>query len=101
MTKTYSESILELLEGKMVEVHTGDTKHIQNYSDYTIYKKSVIRGKVVDANGDCLVLECLTDKGITTKAYLNGFGITTITEYDGNNMCNIYLDEDSRIKENS
>lgn len=95
--KTYSESIYDLLKGKWVEVHTGDTKHIQQYNDYTIYKKSVIRGKVVNAKGDVLVLDCISDKGITTKAYLNGFGITVITEFDGTNMCDIYLDEDSKL----
>lgn len=94
--KTYAESIAELLAGKIVEIHTGDTKHIQEYNDYTIQKKSIIRGKIKSAQGDLLIVQCITDKGGTTLAYINTLSIAVITEYDGNNVANIYLDEDSK-----
>jgi hypothetical protein len=105
--KTYSEVIANMLKGKLVEVHTGDTRHSHQYSDYTITKKSIIRGVVVQAEGDVLVLECIVSSASgkplkdnpKTKVYLNGWNILLITEYEhGSNTVNIFHDEDTSLK---
>lgn len=96
--KTYAEQLVFLLKEKTCEIHTGDTKHTQQYSDYSINKKSVVRGKIIEAYGDVLVMDCITNSGETTRAYINGYAISLVTEYDGRNVSNIYLDEDKQSK---
>jgi hypothetical protein len=97
MGKTYAEAIASRWEGKIVEIHTGDTRHSQQYVDYTINKKSIIRGKIIAADGDAIVINCLLKNGNTTEAIINGWNIFVITEYNpGTNITDIYRDEDER-----
>jgi hypothetical protein len=101
--KTYSELVAEKLVGKIVEVHTGDTRHSHQYSDYTINKKSVVRGRLVESFGDVIVVDCiLTDdrnkvlEG-TVKVYINGWNVLLIAECkQTSTIANIYCDEDAR-----
>jgi len=103
--KTYSELVASRLVGKLVEVHTGDTRHSHQYSDYTINKKSIIIGKLVEAIGDVIVIDCvLTDdrnKQVagSVKAYVNGWNVLLIAECkQTTTVANIYADEDVRYK---
>ena len=94
---TYSETIYKLLKGKMVEIHTGDTRTVHNYSEMDLVKKSVLRGVVVNALNDVLVLDCLTLSKGKTQAYVNGYSIRVITEYEPfKNIVDIFHDEDSK-----
>lgn len=66
-------AILHHLKNKEVEVNCGDVGTILKFAEYDLAQKSVIRGKVVDGMGDCLILEA---KG--TRIFLNAWSISSI-----------------------
>jgi len=93
--KTYSEVVFEKLKNKLVEIHTGDTRKTHKYADYTLERKSVIRGYLLDVDGDMLTVKCITANGKETIVYVNGWGVTLITDYEETtNITDIYQDED-------
>lgn len=95
MAKTYAEAIFEKLKNKFVEVHTGDTRKVHQYADYTLERKSVIRGTLIDVDGDLLVVKALTKTNKETIVYINGWGVTLVTDYEETtNITDIYQDED-------
>lgn len=91
--KSFAEAALELYKGKVVEVNTGETRTALQFSDFSSYQKSLIRGKVVNAVGDGLVLECLCG-GDTHQVLVNCWSVTAITEIkDGRSLTDFYVDE--------
>lgn len=95
VNKTYSESVFEKLKNKLVEIHTGDTRKVHQYADYTLERKSVIRGYLIGVEGDMLEVRCITSNNKETNVYINGWAVTLVTNYEETtNITDIYQDED-------
>lgn len=86
---TYVESVAKFLEGKFVEVYTGDQYESVQFADNTTNTNSIMYGVIKSADGDCLVLDSMHyDKSLRKLVhgniiYLNGLNIHAITEVDG------------------
>lgn len=82
------------LEGKLVEVYCGDIKHTHILQDFSRAEKSIIRGRVKDAMGDCIILQCEKD-GRTNDIFINCWSISTISPINGQlSMKEMYYDEE-------
>jgi hypothetical protein len=73
-THPYLAGLMLHLGGEMVEVFNGDSGTNLKFSEYDLPQKSVIRGKMIEAIGDCLILE-IKDH---TKVYLNAWAISSV-----------------------
>lgn len=77
--KTYCEVIASKLKNKMVEIYLGDLYETKNYADTDRSLYFMICGKIIDAEGDCLIVDCLylDEKNKSTHlgnvAYINGY----------------------------
>lgn len=98
MSLTFAEAVAKQLNNQEVEIYLGDMGMIRVYSQHQEPMKEVIRGSVVGASGDMLILEINRD-GLKTKVYLNGWNIKTVirvnTEFSTIDM---YNSEADRIK---
>lgn len=97
---TYVESIFKRLKGKFVEVYSGDTSLTRYYSDYDTNTKDVVRGVVVDADGDVLMIEVMhSETHEKNIAYLNGWSIRNVVEpKNGISIVDMYHGEAARVK---
>lgn len=96
-TSTFAETLVELLQGKVVEIHTGDSGKTREYADYSVSPKSVIRGVLQGASGDCLIVECSTSDGRSNIVYINSWCVTLMIEpKNGMSIRDVYYDEDAR-----
>lgn len=85
---TFAELINKLWAGKVIEVYIGDTYEDIKFDDSTQKYPAVLIGKVIDAYGECLVLNCAyVEQGTKTIKFgnmvcLNERSVRTITEVD-------------------
>lgn len=94
---SYAEGLLASLKNKKIEIYTGDTSRVQEYSDYSLSQKSVIRGVLRDCLGDCVVVECTDSRGATNLVYLNGWSITAVMEPKNNlSIVDIFINESEK-----
>lgn len=73
----YLAGLMFHLKDEMVEVFNGDSGTNLKFSEYEVPQKSVVRGKMIDAIGDCLILEVKQQNGIA-KIYLNAWSISSV-----------------------
>lgn len=73
----YLAGLMLHLKGELVEVFNGDSGTNLKFSEYDVPQKSVVRGRMVDAVGDCLIIEVKQDGGVA-KAYLNAWCISSV-----------------------
>lgn len=87
--KTFAETISLLYKDKYVEIYFGDVSEQLTLADFSRNIYNVVCGKVIDAYGDMLILDCafIDDNGETkmqdNMVIVNGFNIKAITELDG------------------
>lgn len=85
---TFAELIHRVWGGKIIEVYIGDTYEDIKYDDSTQKYVAILVGKVIDAYGECLVMNCAyIDQSTKTLKYgnivcLNERSVRTITEVD-------------------
>lgn len=85
---TFAELIYEIWKDKVIEVYIGDTFEDIKYDDSTQKYVAILVGKVVDAYGECLVLNCAyVDQASKALKFgnmvcLNERSVRTITEVD-------------------
>ena len=85
---TFAELIAKVWGNKVIEVYIGDTYEDIRYTDSTVKYVSILVGKVVDAYGECLVMNCAYVDQATKKVKygnivcLNERSVRTITEVD-------------------
>lgn len=93
----FAEACLQMYKDKLVEINTGETKTTLILADFEHEQKSLIRGVVIDAFGDGILVEC-TVGGKKKKVLINAWSIVTISEIEHNNvtMKDIYVDEEFR-----
>lgn len=89
--KTFAEHILEELKDKLVEIMIGESYEELALDQISNNYPAIIVGKIINAFGNILVLECLYIKGKEIKSgkkiYINDFSIKVLTEVDG--FCNL------------
>ena len=89
---SFAELIARVWGGKLVEVYIGDTYEDLKFEDSTQKCPAVLIGKMMDAYGECLVLDCAyVEQGTKVVKFgnivcLNERSIRTITEVDGSGM---------------
>lgn len=59
--KTYGEKLYERYKDQIVELYIGDDNGVRSYSDFDVYQKSFIRGKLIGADGDLIELEVIIE----------------------------------------
>src|SRR3989337_3045888 len=89
----FAEVCLQLYKDKMVEVNTGEQKTTLVMADFQCSQKDLIRGILVDATQDAIVLECVIGKE-RKKIIINCWSIISLAEV-GIMKC-AYVDEDFR-----
>lgn len=97
---SFAESIVRRLKNKIVEIYSGDTGTTRQYSQDSVTLKEVIRGTIVDAEGELLVIE-VTNKETygVNLVYINAWNIRIIVEpKNGMSITDIYNGEHERIK---
>lgn len=85
---SFAEALAERLQDKLVEIYLGDSYEEVNYADNAKTTNSVLVGKVVEALGDCLVINARyanKQKEIVfgNIIYVNAYNINAICELDG------------------
>ncbi|HVI41803.1 MAG TPA: hypothetical protein VM577_14215 [Anaerovoracaceae bacterium] len=91
---TFAEAVANRLRDQGVEIYCGDSGETHKFSDTESTEKSIIRGIVKDALGDCLILE-VTKQGLTATVYMNAFNIRAIVPMsDSLYIKDIYDDEE-------
>ena len=89
MVTTYSEAIAAALKGRLVEIYLGDTYEQVAYADNSKNTSAVLIGRIVSAEGDCIVLDSLYkdhhDKKIKhgNVIYVNGNMVSAVCEVNG------------------
>jgi hypothetical protein len=88
-SKTYTESLIEVLKDKIVEIYVGQQHEQTTYTDNAVNINSVICGRIVGGSGDCLIVDAYyidhSDKLIKggNLLYLNGYNIVSVSELNG------------------
>jgi len=72
-------AIKDQIMGKFVEIFQGDThRTLTGYADFNHEDKSVLYGKVIAADGECITLEVIRGNKIG-NVFVNTWSISTIT----------------------
>lgn len=73
----YAAAVIVHLKDQFVEIYSGDVKTTTKFAEQDIEQKNVIRGKLVAAVGDSLVV--LVEKnGRSAKVFVNCWGVRAI-----------------------
>lgn len=99
MEKSFAEIILKRLKNKMIEVYSGDTGTTRQYAQDSVTLKEVIRGKLIDAEGELLVVEVI-DNYTKNKnhVYINAWNVKSVVEpKNGLSVTDIYNGEHERV----
>lgn len=87
-TKTFAEHICENLKNEIIEVLIGESYEELQLDQLNANYPAMIVGRVIDAYGDVLVLDCFYYEKKQLKKdkilYLNGFHIKCLSKIDGN-----------------
>lgn len=100
MTISFAEALLKRLKGQNVEIYSGDVAITRQYSQDSIMMKDVLRGKLIDAEGELLILE-YTDLITlnTTLVYINAWNVRAIVKPENAlSMTDIFNSEHERVK---
>jgi len=73
----YAEAVIKYLKDQEVEIYCGTDKTILKFADYDVCQKNLIKGVLVDACGDCLIVECLKN-GMKNTIFLNCWAVYSI-----------------------
>lgn len=82
---THAEAIASELKGKYCEIFLGEHVGKTIYSDYEIEQMGLVRGTVVKANGEMLVVDADVMYNKTKRIkriFINGWVIKAISEHE-------------------
>jgi hypothetical protein len=91
----FAAAVLQMYQNEMVEINTGEirTTHVLDQFSHDI--KHLIRGIVVDAVGDAIILDCPVRKGANKRIMINCWSINSICKYNINHsLSDTYWDAD-------
>lgn len=99
-TSSFAEALMRRLMGKIIEIYSGDTGVTRQYSQDTVTMKEVIRGRLVGAEGELLIIEILDDNNISVNVvYINAWNIRSVIEpKNGYSITDIYKAEHERVR---
>lgn len=98
MKDNYALAVYAYLKDQEVEIYCGDTGETHQFSETEVTKKNIIRGTVIDAKGDCLVVNVVKN-GLHATMYINGWNIKAIIPVkDPLYIMDVYIDETYQIK---
>ena len=86
-------SSIKHLEGHLIEIYQSVTHNDHNYAEYVMANKSVLIGKLVKADGESIVVDCIAYTKPNHKIlrmYLNTWTITAVAEIDPKNNLSMY-----------
>lgn len=73
----FAAAVIIHLKDQLVEVYSGDVKTTTKFAEQDIEQKNVIRGKLIGAVGDSLII--LVEKnGRFARAFVNVWGVKSI-----------------------
>lgn len=72
--KTFAESLAKRLAGKHVELYLADSSRKLKFADFESNQNTVVRGKLVGAEGDILIIECYSGPA-SAEIYINGYHV--------------------------
>jgi hypothetical protein len=93
---------LKGLIGESVEIYCGSSKRTVQYSDYEINERAVVRGKLKNIVGDCIVVECSFKNGETLKVhtndiYINAWSVSGVCVPDASlSIVDMFIEESSK-----
>jgi hypothetical protein len=73
----YAAAVIVHLKDQLVEVYSGDVKTTTKFAEQDIEQKNVIRGKLVAAVGDSLIV-LVEKRGRFAKVFLNVWSVRSI-----------------------
>jgi hypothetical protein len=89
----FAAACLAVYKDKEVEINTGESSTTLLMADFETSQKDLIRGVLVDAIGDALIVE-FEAKGEKKKIIISCWSVISITEIGC--MSQAYYDEDFR-----
>lgn len=92
----FAAAAMEMYEGHLVEVNTGESASTILFDQEEIALKHVVRGILINAIGDALIIKCTVPGGFKT-IMINCWSISSITSTNEPGMLkDCYHDEHSR-----
>jgi hypothetical protein len=103
---TYAEVIAERLRNKIVQIYFGDNYEQTHYDDSTRNVPATIIGKIVDADGDCLIVDSFyldekRERKFGNIQYINSYNIYSIIPLDGHGSLKEAIESAHAIKKNN
>jgi len=83
--KTHAESLFSLLNGKYIQIYLGDSIGKRIYADDDSDIKAIVKGKVVRAEGEWLIILCEFIKQgliVSKEVFINGWSIKSVMEQE-------------------
>lgn len=93
MSASFVKFVSSRLIGKVVEVYQGNEHDKLLYSDSERTRKSIITGRLVEADKECLVLE-ITKNDKKNLVYINSWSVQTILEKGEVRLFDVYSDDE-------
>lgn len=93
MKDDFTVVVCSCLKDQEIEIYCGDTGETHQFSETQVTKKNIIRGILLDAKGECLIVKVVKD-GKYATVYINSWSIKTIVPVkDPLFIMDIYDDE--------
>jgi len=98
MSLEFAKPIASELVGRYIELYQGNNQKNYLRFDLEIVDRSVIRGILLEVNGECLKILCKGESGKAHIAYVNSWSVYTIvTPHDADRcLFNIYSSDGDR-----
>jgi len=92
----FAAALMNFYKNKIIEVNTGEIKttHIMDQFQHEV--KHLIRGELIDAFGDAIMLRCLI-KGGTKDIMINCWSINSVVETETpGSLTDVYRDSNAK-----
>jgi hypothetical protein len=85
---TYAEAVADRYKDQVVDIYLGDSNGNQFWAEYEVNITSFVRAKIIEANGDMLVVEARILTDVTEHVFemaINGYNIKMLTPVEAHN----------------
>lgn len=94
----FAQAALHSFEGKYVEINTGEVRTIHLMDQFQHNIPYVIRGTLLGAVGDALIIKTNTNKGFSKEVLINCAWIRSMTSLEEQgSLKDVYWDLDKRL----
>ena len=102
MSRGFAEAIYNRYKGQDVEIFTGNQTGTQLYNDFEMQEQSTISGKLIDADGDMLIVETtiqMPGNQVVCEVAINGWAIESIVPQKyGIGLLTVYGGHRSKVR---